>query len=315
MGDPLKTNLILDSNNIASISYYKAKSMSHMRGNLSEDDAGRQRLANFATYLYFQMIHSYIKQFEPSKMYVVWDGHSGSNWRKAAYPEYKAGRDHSGDNFYRQFQGSCEQEKLILSSYPIYQLYVEDAEADDLIYSVCKILSAGSENAQIVVSGDGDMLQLPQHFANTKIWNPRNKQFQEAPAYDVVTYKSITGDGSDRITGLPGFGPKKGLKLMEDLKNGSAKITDEQKAIIAKFRNLVDLSANPFEQKNRNSIIEMLDNSKITLDQNRIQQFFVKFELNSFMKKWAHIRKLLTQLEMEAANGGATESKSDQLRC
>jgi 5'-3' exonuclease len=308
------TNLIIDSNNVASISYFKAKSMAHMRGNLTEDDAGRARLANFATYLYFQMIHSYIKQFEPSKMYVVWDGPKGSDWRKAEYPDYKAGRNHSGDNFYRQFQGSCEQEKQILSSYPIYQLSVEDAEADDLIYSVCRILSAGAENAQIVVSGDGDMLQLPQHFTNTKVWNPRNKQFQDPPAYNVVTYKSITGDGSDRITGLPGFGPKKGLKLMEEMKNGSAKITDEQRDIIAKFRYLVDLSANPFEEKNRNSIIELLNKSKITVDQDRIQQFFVKFELNSFMKKWAYIRKLLTQLEMEAANGGATESKSDQLR-
>jgi 5'-3' exonuclease len=309
------TNLIIDSNNVSSISYFKAKSMAHMRGNLTEDEAGRQRLSNFSTYLYFQMIHSYISQFNPSKMYVVWDGPSGSTWRKAAYPDYKAGRDHSGDNFYRQFQGSCEQERLILSAYPIYQLQVDEAEADDLIYSVCKILSADAKNDQIVVSGDGDMLQLPQHFSNTKIWNPRNKQFQDTPAYDVILYKSITGDGSDRITGIPGFGAKRGLKLMEDMKNGSAKVTDEQLAIIAKFRNLVDLSANPFEEKNRNSIIELLDKTKITLDQDRIQQLFVRYELNGFMKRWAYIRKLLTQLETEAANGGATESESDQFRC
>jgi len=60
-----------------------------------------------------------------------------------------------------------------------------------------------------VVSNDTDFIQLIQQYSHVKVWNPIKKEFLEAPEdYDYITWKSLRGDGSDNIPGIPGIGDK-----------------------------------------------------------------------------------------------------------
>jgi 5'-3' exonuclease len=69
----------------------------------------------------------------------------------------------------------------------------------------------------IVVSNDSDFTQLIQEYSHVKVWNPIKKEFLEAPIdYDYVTWKSLRGDGSDNIPGIPGVGDKIATDLVID---------------------------------------------------------------------------------------------------
>jgi hypothetical protein len=53
-------------------------------------------------------------------------------------------------------------------------------------------------------------------FANVRIYNPMKKEYVATPEFDYVTWKSLRGDGSDNIDGIPGVGDKTALKLVND---------------------------------------------------------------------------------------------------
>jgi hypothetical protein len=66
------------------------------------------------------------------------------------------------------------------------------------------------------VSSDTDFIQLLQDHPNLKLYNPVQKKFVEAPEYDYVVWKSLRGDASDNIPGVPGIGDKTAEKIALD---------------------------------------------------------------------------------------------------
>lgn len=305
---------IIDTNNVSNIGFYQAKGIlikemklklkeaeeQNMSENLLSDLKNQLKekisksLNSFSIQIFLNMIHSYFKKNKGRTFIFVWDGKGGSKWRKEVYPKYKSNRDHSQEEHYPIFIDSMADEKKLLEKYPVIQIKDIEVEADDLIYNLCEIFA---DDDVKVISGDSDFIQLPQKFNKTKVWNPRTKKNFKIPEYDYVTYKSIVGDNSDCIDGLYLYGPKKAEKTIA---NNFEKLTEEQLQIIKDNKKIIDLALNPFVEKNKQIVNEILSNSKISLDLENIKKLFFKFKLKSFMIKWDNTAEILKQLKKES---------------
>ena len=101
----------------------------------------------------------------------------------------------------------------LLDKFPITQIYVEDAEADDAIGYIAKYKL--SKQNKIVISSDHDFYQLINK--NLIIWSPTLKAFVNSEKVvdrfgvhpnNFCLAKCITGDSSDNIPGIKGISYK-----------------------------------------------------------------------------------------------------------
>jgi len=86
-------------------------------------------------------------------------------------------------------------------------------QPDNLRYAYDPALLEVVDNA-VIVSSDTDFIQSLQSVPGVKLYNAMKKTFVEAPTYDYVMWKSLRGDGSDNIPGIPGCGDKTATKLV-----------------------------------------------------------------------------------------------------
>ena len=166
---------------------------------------------------FMRNFRSLVSQFNPNRIYFVLEGKSEK--RKSLMPEYKANRIiDPGTKKYEEAQKFYEQTNEIVSiltkAFPVTVIRHPKYECDDTIYNLIK----RSSNAVdwIVVSNDSDFIQLLDEFKHVKLYNPMSKEFIENPDYDYVTWKSLRGDGSDNIAGIPGIGDKTALNIVNN---------------------------------------------------------------------------------------------------
>ncbi|MET0979739.1 MAG: DNA polymerase I [Candidatus Saccharimonadales bacterium] len=184
-----------------------------------------------------------IKKLEPDYVAVAWDK-KGTNIRKRReiYPEYKAGRKKAPDDFYAQLPLLFEL--LEAFGWPLYEL--DDYEADDILGAFAKqATEKGIETC--LLTSDLDALQLIS--PTTKVFALKNglsnleefdvEYFEQKYGIDVDQFldlKSLKGDSSDNLPGVPGVGEKTAVQLLQEYKtldNIYAHI-DEIKPTVAK---------------------------------------------------------------------------------
>lgn len=291
--------LLFDANNIASLSFYKAKSimMNDVQAKLTTDneaeliDEMKKNITGFAVHLFLNKIHSVINEYKDRRVIFVWDGRYGSVWRKKANSNYKANRSHDGDNLYPTFINMMNLTSDILKNYPVIQFTKENAEADDLIYSIIKTITGDDI---VVISTDSDMIQLVQQFKNVSIWNPITKKAHIIPEYDYVLYKSVVGDPSDNISGVPRYGKAKGQKVA---KEGIAILSEEHKKIVEENIKIIDMSKNPFEQENTLFVKNIFDaNKDMNHDLEQIKKYFFDLKLKQQLDQFSSTIKLIKSL-------------------
>lgn len=185
---------------------------------------------------FFRNLRALVDQFKPTRVYFVIEGVPVK--RLEAFEGYKANRrteimsqedaeklkadDPKAfqkilaktlemDSFYRQKDLILKQ---LVSIFPFSVLRHPNHEADDVIYNIIKT----SSNAVpwVVVSNDSDFTQLLNEFDHVKIYNPMLKTFVEKPEFDYVDWKSLRGDASDNIPGIPGVGDVTADRMMKD---------------------------------------------------------------------------------------------------
>lgn len=166
-----------------------------------------------------------IKRLKPDYVCVAWDKPK-TNIRKrlAIYPDYKAGRKPAPPDFYAQIP--ILHEVLEAFNWPLYEF--DDYEADDIMCSLAK--KAAAEGIEtMLISSDLDMLQcvgpLTHMYALkkglTNIERFDIDAFEEKYGIGVEQFldlKSLKGDGSDNIPGVPGIGEKGAVDLLQQFK-------------------------------------------------------------------------------------------------
>jgi len=172
-----------------------------------------------------------IRDYNPTRVVLVFDGKGGSAKRKKIFPNYKAGR--SGLTKLNRLAGYEDLEDqsrsmkvqfstLIeyLQMLPVDVLYIDHVEADDVIAYAANHIFKKQVN---IVSSDRDFLQLINK--RISIWAPTKKRmYTEQSLLDeygisstnFLLYRVIEGDSGDKIPGVSGIGKKTLLKYFPD---------------------------------------------------------------------------------------------------
>jgi len=167
-----------------------------------------------------------IKKLEPDYVAVAWDKKDTNiRKRREIYPDYKAGRKKAPDDFYAQIP--ILYELLEAFGWPLYEL--DDYEADDILGAFAREATAKNIETCLLTS-DLDALQLigpmvkvyalKNGLSNIEEFNV--DYFEKKYGIRVDQYldlKSIKGDSSDNLPGVPGIGEKTGVMLLQKYDN------------------------------------------------------------------------------------------------
>lgn len=166
-----------------------------------------------AVYGFASMLSVMIRTEKPSHIAVAFDL-SRHSFRTDIYPDYKAGRGETPE----EFIGQVENIQRLLAAMGIKWLTMANVEADDIIAT----LAARGENAGmevLVSSGDRDSFQLinegvtvlyPQRsISDTIRLTPQSflKKYGVTPA-QYPELAALTGEKADNLPGVPLVGPK-----------------------------------------------------------------------------------------------------------
>jgi len=155
-------------------------------------------------------LHSFYKKFHPAKSAIAWESR-GESWRRVKRPDYKPSKPIDFD-YIKQLQDF--QALLYLFRVPQYNSPTN--EADDVIAKL-----VNEDEKTIIFTSDKDIMQLVTencHVFNGKtIMEPHHVtlKFGVDPPM-IPDLLAITGDKSDNIQGLKGYGPKKAAKILNE---------------------------------------------------------------------------------------------------
>ena len=163
-----------------------------------------------------------VRQLRPDYVAVAWDkAKTNIRRRRAIYPEYKANRHPAPPDFYQQIP--ILRQLLEALGWPFYE--VDDYEADDIIGTLSKQANRAGIHT-VIASSDLDMLQLIDD--DTEVYALK-KGLSSIDRFDVKAFqakygirvdqfldlKSLKGDSSDNIPGVPGVGEKTAVVLLQ----------------------------------------------------------------------------------------------------
>ena len=222
---------------------------------------------------FLKSLGAVIRQENPTRVVVIFDGKGGSQKRKEVFSNYKADRKVKF-RVNRQYDDmmSEEDEQVslrrqlsslanILGVLPVTTMIYDNIEADDVIGYLAKQVIKEDEGA-LILSSDKDFLQLVSE--NIHVWNPLKKQkidkdklkeLYGVHAENFIWYRVMDGDKSDNIDGVKGCGLKTLLKRLPVLESDARLTVDE----------LMRLAE---EQKNEYKVFQTILDSKKIIERN-----------------------------------------------
>ena len=228
--------LTIDGNNLVHRVYYVANNMPHKSEHLH-------------VYMFLNSVKSYVEMYQPDKVYCVWDEKLNyvPNKRLELLPDYKGTRDKEKG---REVHTKNDLIKELLQSIGIPSIFPLEYEADDVIAIIDDTVS---HDKHTIITVDRDLCQLITD--KTVVYDAISKleinesNFEEKLKYNkkqFVRVKAITGDKSDNIPGIKGFGKKK----IEKYFNNEVDFTDDERIIFERNLKLVTLVNSGNEAEN-----------------------------------------------------------------
>lgn len=250
-----------------------------------------------------------MKKLEPDYVAVAWDK-KGTNIRKRKelYPEYKAGRKPAPADFYEQIP--MLYELLDAFSWPLYEF--DDYEADDIMGTLAK-KAADQHIETCLITSDLDALQcvgplthvyaLKKGFSDIEQFDVAH--FEEKYGIDVEQFldlKSLKGDSSDNIPGVPGVGEKTAVTLLQEYKtlDGVYEHLDKIKPTVAKKleagKDLAYLSQKIAEIWLDAPVdLELKEMDTKDVDVEKVAEFLKRMEFTSLLRRLPkHMQKTVT---------------------
>lgn len=247
-------------------------------------------------FMFLRSLKSYVKMFDTTTVYMCWDKklvYPSTNFRhELTGKEYKAHRDKEAA---KDVYNNEEDLIIMLNCLGVKNMYPRIMEADDVI----AWLSHTLDGPNMVISSDGDLLQLVSH--NTSFYHPFKKKVIDLENFEkevginknaYLFYKVIKGDQSDNISGWEGYGKVRAKKAAEQIATKLESIyqySKEQKIIFERNLRLMNLeqgyyAAGPEEVKSYQAQLEALIN--IDVDLNKFKFYCERFEFAQFLNKF-----------------------------
>ena len=278
--------------------------------------ANGEHVGGIVGFLY--AIVNFSEKYKPDNVVVVWEG-GGSTKKRSIYPEYKMHRRPAKLNrAYDKDMPDTVQNRNhqisvlveVMNNLPILQMYVPDCEADDIIGYLCKYKL--KDDKKVIVSSDKDFYQLLN--LNTIIYSPTWKklvtQKEVSEKFSILPEnfclaKSICGDASDNIHGVPRAGFKSLSKRFPQLKMKNDVTIDEmietsrlaisEGSKIKLFQNILDsediirrnwklihLDTNNLSANQINQAIDLVDTFEIKRDKLSVMRVLIREGIQTF---------------------------------
>ena len=200
--------MLLDGNSVAYRAFYALP---------AENFKTKNGLTTNAVYGFTAMLINLLRDEQPTHIAAAFDV-SRQTFRVEKYPEYKAGRSATPD----EFRGQIDITKEVLGALGITVLAEPGFEADDIIATLAT--QAEQEGYRVlVVTGDRDALQLVS--PDVTVLYPRKgvsdltrftpeavvEKYGLTPT-QYPDFAALRGDPSDNLPGIPGVGEKTAAK-------------------------------------------------------------------------------------------------------
>ena len=217
---------------------------------------------------------------------------AGDPWRRDIYPNYKharrKGRVDSATDWDNIFNMITEIKNEIAENFPYVMMYVEKAEADDIIATLVK----HTNEPIMIISGDKDFIQL-QTKTNVKQYSPIQKKFvgEDVDPKIFLHEQIIKGDRSD---GIPNILSPDDIFLTKEKQRPINKkrleewstadripLGSETSKYYERNKRLIDLSCIPEELER--TIINTYRDYK-TPNRSKLLPYFMKHKLKSLME-------------------------------
>jgi 5'-3' exonuclease, N-terminal resolvase-like domain/T4 RNase H, C terminal len=244
-------------------------------------------------HMVLNIIRNHVKNFKAEYGEVVLCCDNRKYWRKEFFPFYKAGRkknrDKSDLDWHLIFDMLAKFKLELKENFPYKVLDIEGAEADDIIGTL--VPRYAPHQKMLILSSDGDFLQLQKYGSNVKQYNPSQKKYvkSEDPVLELKE-KIIRGDKGDGIPNM--FSPSdcfvRDLRqkpitknvldkyLVEDANN----YTETDKVNFTRNQTLIDLSYIPKEIQEK--IINTYDETKPA--KGKLLNYFIEHKLKNLME-------------------------------
>jgi hypothetical protein len=217
---------------------------------------------------------------------------AGDPWRRDIYPNYKharrKGRVDSDTDWDNIFNCITEIKNEIAENFPYVMMYIEKAEADDIIGA---LVFNHTNRPIIIISGDKDFIQL-QSNKNVKQYSPIQKVFvgEGLDPKKFLHEQIIKGDRSDGIPNILSpddiflTGEKQrpiNKKRLEEWANVSnIPLGSETSKYYERNKKLIDLSCIPEELER--TIINNYTNYKVP-NRSKLLPYFIEHKLKALM--------------------------------
>lgn len=303
-GESRKKLAIIDGKSVFYRGYYAMGSLS------TKDGTPTGGVYGFAA-----MALELLKKLQPDYVCVAWDKPK-TNIRKRleVYPEYKSGRKPAPPDFYVQIP--MLHELLRAFNWPLYEL--DDYEADDIMHGLAKKADKAGLDTMLITS-DLDALQsVGEH---THVYALK-KGFSNIERFDVAAFeakygikadqfldlKSLKGDSSDNIPGVPGIGEKGALDLIKAYGSLDGVYENLWQVRDRVRKKLEEGKASAYMSK---EIAQLYDDAPIELDLTEmdVKKLDVE-ELREILQK-LEFRSLLRQLPEHMQSNGHATAPSD----
>ncbi len=275
--------ILIDGNSLINRAFYALPILNNVKGEPVN-----------AVYGFANMLIKAINDYKPNYIAVAFDLHAPT-FRHKMYAEYKVGRRKMPDELASQLPVLKDMLRLM----NIKILEKETFEADDIIGTVSRRFPVKS----IILTGDRDSLQLINDNVDvyltkrglSEILAVNDENIVENFGFNasqVVDFKSLAGDSSDNIPGVPGIGEKTAVDLLQ--KYGS---------LDGVYEHLDDCTPKMREKLSQNRELALLSQTLATIDVNvpiectleeckfdfpfdeKVKRFFIDMAFKSLYKK------------------------------
>ena len=247
-------------------------------------------------HMILNIIRGHVKNFKGEYGDVVLCCDNRKYWRKEYFPFYKAGRkktrEKSDLDWHLIFDMLAKFKVELKENFPYKVIDVEGAEADDIIGTL--VPRHAPHEKILILSSDGDFLQLQQYGSNVKQYNPSQKKYvKSADPLLELKEKIIRGDKGDGIPNI--FSPSdcfvRDLRQKPITKGMLDKILNEDlthpnwtaDAVAGFSRNkvLIDLTQIPSDIKEQ--IINTFEET-VPAKRNKLLNYFIEHKLKNLME-------------------------------